>query len=113
MDLERARELLAAEASRVHELLASSQQDRERDRDSENGEIAVSDAAEPLVAEGIDDAVTASLRQRLEALDRAEQRLAAGTFGRSVLSGDVIPDDRLEADPAAELTIEEARASER
>jgi hypothetical protein len=35
MDSERARELLAAEASRVHELLASSQQDRERDRDSE------------------------------------------------------------------------------
>jgi RNA polymerase-binding transcription factor DksA len=27
-----------------------------------------------------------------------------------VLSGQPIPDDRLEADPAAELTIEEARA---
>jgi RNA polymerase-binding transcription factor DksA len=29
-----------------------------------------------------------------------------------VLSGKPIPDERLEADPAAELTIEEARAAE-
>jgi DnaK suppressor protein len=37
-------------------------------------------------------------------------RLEAGTYGRSVRSGQPIPDERLEADPAAELTIEEARA---
>ena len=42
------------------------------------------------------------------ALDRAEQRLAAGSFGRSIRSGRPIPDERLEADPAAELTVEEA-----
>lgn len=112
MKSDRARELLTAETSRVHELLTSSRQDRARDRASENDEIAVSDAAEPLIAEGIDDAVAETLEQRLEALGRAEQRLAAGTFGRSVVSGDIIPDDRLEADPTAELTIEEARRSE-
>jgi DnaK suppressor protein len=44
----------------------------------------------------------------LAAIDRAEQRLAAGTFGRSVRSGAPIPDERLEADPAAELTVQEA-----
>ena len=62
-------------------------------------------------AEGVDDAVAASLRDRLAAIDRAEQRIAAGTFGRSVRSGDPIPEGRLAADPAAELTVREAEAS--
>jgi DnaK suppressor protein len=52
------------------------------------------------------------LRARLDAIDRALHRLDEGTYGRSTLSGEPIPDERLEADPAAELTIEEARASE-
>jgi len=44
----------------------------------------------------------------LAAVDRAEQRVEAGTYGISVRSGQPIPDDRLEADPTAELTVEEA-----
>jgi len=47
------------------------------------------------------------------ALERAEARLAAGSYGRSVRSGRPIPDERLEADPLAELTVEEAAAEER
>jgi DnaK suppressor protein len=39
---------------------------------------------------------------------RAEQRVEAGTYGLSVRSGQRIPDDRLDADPTAELTVEEA-----
>jgi hypothetical protein len=53
------------------------------------------------------------LTSRLEALQRAEGRLAAGTYGRSVLSGRPIPDERLEAFPLAELTVEEEAAQER
>ena len=68
------------------------------------------DAAQPLQAEGVDDAVAESLRARLATIDRAEERLAGGTYGRSVRSGEPIPDERLEADPAAELTVEEAGA---
>ncbi len=64
-----------------------------------------------LAAEGMDDAIAESMRERLAALDRALKRLDDGTYGRSVRSGLPIPDERLEADPAAELTIEEARAS--
>jgi DnaK suppressor protein len=30
-----------------------------------------------------------------------------GTYGRSIRSGREIPDERLEADPAAELTVDE------
>jgi DnaK suppressor protein len=50
------------------------------------------------------------MRDRLAAIDRALRRLDEGTYGRSVRSGVPIPDERLEADPAAELTVEEARA---
>ena len=44
--------------------------------------------------------------------DRALARLDDGSYGKSVASGEPIPDARLEADPAAELTIEEAREQE-
>jgi hypothetical protein len=53
------------------------------------------------------------LRARWAALEWAEARLAAGSFGRSVRSGRLIPDERLEADPLAELTVEEAATGER
>ena len=68
----------------------------------------MADPAERLTAEQVDDAVTAGLRDRLGAVDRAEARLREGVYGRSVRSGLPIPDERLEADPAAELTVEEA-----
>lgn len=42
-------------------------------------------------------------------LERAELRIKDGTFGYSIQSGVPIPDARLEADPAAELTVEEAQ----
>ena len=64
--------------------------------------------AEPLTAQEMDDAVIAGLRDRLGAIERAETRLREGAFGRSIASGQAIPDERLEADPAAELTVEEA-----
>jgi DnaK suppressor protein len=78
--------------------------------DSESGDIE--DAALSLTEEGQDDAIAESLRDRLDAIDRALHRLDDGTYGRSVRSGEPIPDERLEADPAAELTIEEARAQQ-
>jgi DnaK suppressor protein len=53
-----------------------------------------------------------NLRNRAEAIDRALQRVADSTCGRSVRSGAVIPDARLEADPVAELTVDEAPADE-
>ena len=62
--------------------------------------------------QGVDDAVAAGLRDRLAALDRALQRVENGSYGRSTRSGLPIPDERLEADPAAELTVQEAAASQ-
>ena len=52
------------------------------------------------------------LQGRARILARIE-RLAAGTYGLSVQSGERIPDERLEALPAAELTADEERARER
>jgi DnaK suppressor protein len=108
MDEDRARQLVRAERERVEALLedVTAAGQSEREAASETGDLA--DPAQPLTAVGTDDAIAASLRDRLAALDRAEARLAAGTYGRSVRSGVPIPDERLEADPAAELTVEEA-----
>jgi len=108
MDEHRARELLAAERRRVEAALSDARGAGADDRAaaSETGDMA--DPAERLTAEQVDDALADGLRQRLAAIDRAEARLAAGTYGVSVRSGVPIPDDRLEADPAAELTAEEA-----
>jgi DnaK suppressor protein len=115
MDLDRARSLLIAERDEVQDLLKeteeSGREDRQAEVDSEAGDIE--DAAQPLTAEGMDDAIAESLRNRLDAIERALHRLDEGTYGRSVRSGAPIPDERLEADPAAELTVEEARAAER
>ena len=115
MDQHRARSLLIAERDEVRSLLkeseAAGQDDRVAEVESEAEDNA--DAALALTEEGEDDAISESLRDRLDAIDRALHRLENGTYGRSVRSGEPIPDERLEADPAAELTIEEARAAER
>ena len=111
MDHDRAAELLNTERARVQGLLDELQRESEANREAVNGAGDMSNASESLVAEGLDDAVVVGLRQRIAAIDRAEQRLEAGTYGHSTLSGEVIPDERLEADPAAELTVDEARAA--
>ena len=66
--------------------------------------------ASDLYQEEFDEGRADDLREQLDAVRRAEERLAAGTYGRSVESGEPIPDERLEALPTAELTAEEERA---
>jgi DnaK suppressor protein len=110
MDEAKARARLRAERAEVQGLLATTEAAGQLDRESEDDTGDIADPAQPLTAEGMDDAIAESLRDRLAALDRAEQRLDNGTFGRSIRSGRPIPDERLEADPAAELTVEEAEA---
>ena len=110
MDEDQARARLRAERAEVAGLLADAESAGQQDRAAEDETGDIADSAQPLTAQGMDDAIAASLRDRLAALDRALQRLDEGTYGRSILSGQAIPDERLDADPAAELTVEEARA---
>jgi len=112
MDLERARSLLTAERGHVQQQLgdAGSAQAEDHEAEAETGDIA--DTAQSLTAQGVDDAVAAALRDRLAALNRALRRVDDGTYGRSIRSGVPISDERLEADPAAELTVHEAAADE-
>lgn len=111
MDDARAKTLLATERERVAGLLSDTTSAGRADRAEANVSGSYDNAAERLTAEEGDDAIAASLRQRLAAIDRAERRLEAGTYGVSTRSGLPIEEDRLEADPAAELTAEEARSA--
>ena len=60
-----------------------------------------------------DEGLADDLREELAAVERAEARLAAGTYGVSIESGEPIPDERLEALPTAERTAAEEAAYER
>lgn len=108
MELERARSLLTAERAQVQQTLADLDTARAEDREAEDETGDIADPAQPLTEEGVDDAVAAGLRDRLAKIDRALQRVENGTYGRSIRSGVPIPDERLEANPAAELTVQEA-----
>lgn len=108
MDLEHAQELLAAERRRIERALA----DRGRIRDAEESDPFFNPAnlAADLYQDELDEGLADDLREQLAAVERAEARLAAGTYGLSIKSGLPIPDERLEAVPTAELTAEEQRA---
>jgi DnaK suppressor protein len=108
MDETQARALLAGERARLQRLLQAEAGETQM---TELGDEV--DDADRRTAEQIGTAVGQLLRARLAALERAEARLAAGSYGRSVRSGQPIPDERLEVDPLAELTLEEAAAAER
>src|ERR1035437_8062497 len=109
MDNATAAALLLAERMRVQELLGQSSDAAVDDRAGANEPGDMSDPATSLTLEEQGAAVTASLRQRLLTIERAEQRLRDGTSGGSVRSGLAMQDERLETDPAAELTVEEAQ----
>jgi len=105
MEPARARELLAAERARIERALAR------LDGDNGDGEdFDAADQAADLYQDELDESREDDLRQRLAAVGRAEERLAAGTYGLSIESGTPIPDERLEILPTAELTAEEERA---
>ena len=71
------------------------------------------EGTEDLYQDEIDEGLEGNLREQLAALERAEARLAEGTYGLSVQSGEPIPDGRLEAMPTAERTVEEQQRWER
>jgi DnaK suppressor protein len=105
MDDARAKELLKAERERVEAELASV---RGEGRGESTGEAPAGDFNnEGLYEDELAEGREGDLKRRLDRIERAEERLAAGTYGLSVRSGEPIPDGRLEAEPLAELTVDE------
>ena len=107
MNTEQASKLLAAERRRIEEELGhlGHQDDGELADDSDAANLA-----SDLLQDELDEGRAEDLREQLAAVARAEERLAAGTYGRSIVSGEPIPDERLEAFPTAERTVAEERA---
>lgn len=105
MDDQHAKELLSKEREEVEaELTALSREGPEEgDERIEPGDMN----SEGLYQDELDAGRIQDLQAKLAAVERAEARLATGTYGLSTLSGDPIPDARLEAQPTAELTVEE------
>lgn len=73
----------------------------------------MADQASGLYDAELDEGLSDDLRAELAAVERAERRLADGTYGLSIESGDPIPDERLEAMPTAERTAEEQERFDR
>jgi DnaK suppressor protein len=110
MEPDRARELLAEERKRVEHALRHL-------RHEDTGELADQDApadqASDLYEDELDEGLADDLHEALAAVERAEARLAAGTYGLSIESGRPIPDERLEAIPTAERTADEQEQYDR
>jgi DnaK suppressor protein len=104
MDYKHASELLAGERARIeHALGGLTAPDTEAVPDP----YEAADVSEDLFDEELAIGQADRLREELEAIERAEQRLVDGTYGVSVESGEPIPDARLQAIPWAERTAEE------
>jgi RNA polymerase-binding transcription factor len=105
MDSDRARELVAHERERIERTLA----DLRRDNDEELSHVDqhLADEGSELFEQERDQGISERLREELAAVERAEARIADGTYGISVESGEPIPDARLEAMPLAERTVDE------
>jgi DnaK suppressor protein len=107
VDADRARLLLAAERERIERALGGA---RHEESSEPADEYDPANLASDLYQDEFDEGLRDDLREQLAAVERAEQRLAAGTYGLSIESGAPIPDERLEILPTAELTVEEERA---
>jgi DnaK suppressor protein len=101
MDADRARARLAEEKARIERELEE-HMSRAADEPEDSG-----DQANELEQASTDSALRGDLRQTLEAIQRAEARLEDGKYGVSVVSGDPIPDGRLEAVPWADRNVDE------
>jgi DnaK suppressor protein len=102
VDAERARVRLAEERARIERELQAIGGPEPADETEDTGDQAADlDQAER------DNAIRQDVRRTLEAIERAEARLQDGTYGKSVVSGEPIPDGRLEAIPWADRLVEE------
>jgi DnaK suppressor protein len=103
MDLETARKRLADERARVEQELADL-----------GGRTVTTDEAEATEDKAVqldqierEEAVREELKGTLAAIERAERRVDDGSYGKSIVSGESIPEERLDAVPWADRLVGE------
>ena len=69
----------------------------EKDEDAADRE----DVAEAIESYENNESIVASLKTELNEIDRALEKIAAGTYGTCEVGGEEIEEDRLKANPAA------------
>jgi RNA polymerase-binding transcription factor DksA len=111
MDADHARALLARERSRIEDQLKGLEPPP--DDELSNLDQHPGDAGTEVFEEERDAGIADRLREELDAIGRAERRVEEGTYGVSMESGEPIPDDRLEAVPWTDRTVEEQSRLER
>ena len=118
MDPERARARLQEEQERLLRVRAGLVTDDGAVAGADTGELSSTDQHPgDLGTEVFEQEKNAALLEQVDAelrdIDDAFGRLEAGTYGTSVLSGQPIPDERLEAVPWAKYTVAEQARAER
>ena len=102
MDPDHARKRLAEERERIERELEGIGPQEAEEQPEDTG-----DQSDDLEQAGKDEAIREQLQRTLDAIQRAEGRLEEGTYGTSVISGEPIPDGRLEAIPWADRLVDE------
>ena len=118
MDPDRARTLLEEERARLERVRDGLLADPATTGESASEELSTFDQHPgDLGTETFEQEKNASLLEQVEAelaaVEEAFKRLENGTYGKSVLSGKEIGDERLEAVPYARYTVEEQAQIER
>jgi DnaK suppressor protein len=103
--------LLARERDRLEQALSAL--DGEGPLEGSDRKEPGDEDSEDLYQDEFNAGRSEDLHRELAALERAEARLAAGTYGLSIETGEPIPDSRLEAVPTAERTVDEQRRYDR
>src|SRR2546426_8114242 len=107
VDLDRAKSLLQRERERIERELGELRAGHGDDGELSGVDQHNADAGTELFEEERDRSLIDRLEYELKAVARAEKRTEQGGYGLSVESGQPIPDERLEAVPHAERTVEE------
>jgi DnaK suppressor protein len=112
--LDKKRHELIRLRERLHKAAESAQiEETEVKRESNSQALEYEDEAQQLdMLETAGRVVVRDLR-RLAQVDRALEKIAEGTYGLSDVSGEQIPDERLQAIPDAINTLAEQEAIER
>jgi DnaK suppressor protein len=118
IDTDRFRELLLGERGRVKAALDHLHGDHEGSLEDETDELGTAndnhlgDLASATLNREIDYSLEESSEQHLQEIDAALKRLDDGTYGKCVVGGEDIGEERLEAMPWTPYCIDHARARE-